>query len=68
MYSNRVITDPKAIPDSFNNYFVYIGPTLASKIPNNNISHRWFLPKNLRKLKFFTISRTHRWNRDKEYN
>ena len=43
----RVITDPKAISDGFNNYFVNIGPTLASKIPNNNISHRRFLPENL---------------------
>ena len=47
MHSNRVITDPKAISDGFNNYFVNIGPTLASKIPNNIISHRRFLPKNL---------------------
>ena len=43
----RVITDPKAISDGFNNYFVNTGPTLASKIPNNNISHRRFLPENL---------------------
>ena len=47
MHNNRVITDPKAISDGFNNYFVDIGPTLASKIPNNNISHRRFLPENL---------------------
>ena len=47
MHNNRVIIDPKAISDGFNNYFVNIGPTLASKIPNNNISHRRFLPENL---------------------
>ena len=47
MLNNRVITDPKAISDGFNNYLVNIGPTLASKIPNNNISHRRFLPENL---------------------
>ena len=41
------ITDPKAIADGFNNYFVNIGPTLASKIPNSNLSHRRFLPENL---------------------
>ena len=46
MHNNRVITDPLAISDGFNNYFVNIGPTLASKIPNNNISHRRFLPEN----------------------
>ena len=47
IHNNRVITDPKAISDGFNNYFVNIGPTLASKISNNNISHRRFLPENL---------------------
>ena len=47
MHNNRVITDPKAISVGFNNYFVNIGPTLASKIPNNNISYRRFLPENL---------------------
>ena len=46
MHNNRVITDPKAFSDAFNNHFVNIGPTLASKIPNNNISHRRFLPEN----------------------
>ena len=46
MHNTRVITDPKAISDGFNNYFVNIGPSL-SKIPNNNISHRRFLPENL---------------------
>ena len=42
-----MITDPEAIADGFNNYFVNIGPTLASKIPNSNLSHRRFLPENL---------------------
>ena len=31
MYNNREITDPQTIADGFNNYFVNIGPTLASK-------------------------------------
>ena len=52
MHNNREITDPKAISDGFNNYFVNIGPTVASKIPNNNISYRRFLPENL-KLSLF---------------
>ena len=47
MHNNRMITDPKAISDGFNNYFANISPTLTSKIPNNNISHRRFLPENL---------------------
>ena len=33
MHNNRVISDPKAISDGFNNYFVNIGLTLASKYP-----------------------------------
>ena len=43
MHNNEVITDPKTIADGFNNYFVNIGQTLASKIPDNNVSHRQFL-------------------------
>ena len=47
IHSSWAITDLKAISNGFNNYFVNIGPTLASKIPNNNVSHRRFLPENL---------------------
>ena len=47
IHNDKEITYPKAIADGFNNYFVNIGPTLASKIPNNNLSHRKFLPQNL---------------------
>ena len=35
MYHNREITDLQTIADGFNNYFVNIGPTLASKIVEN---------------------------------
>ena len=45
IHYNEEITDPKAIADGFNNYFVNIGPTLASKIPNSNLSHRQFRPE-----------------------
>ena len=47
MHNNNLITDPKSIADGFNNYFVNIGPTLASKIPENNLSHRQFLPDSI---------------------
>ena len=47
IHNDKEITDPKAIANGFNNYFVNIGPTLASKIPNSNLSHRRFLPENL---------------------
>ena len=47
MYNNRKITDPQTIADGFNNYFVNIGPTLASKIPDNDLSHKEFLPENI---------------------
>ena len=52
MHNGRVIADPEAIAEGFNNCFVNIGPTLAYKVPNNDVSH---------------ILRTHSWNRDKEY-
>ena len=48
MHNNKVITDPKTIADGFNNYFVNIGPTLASKIPDNNVSHRQFLSDSIK--------------------
>ena len=47
IHNNWAITDLKAISNGFNNYFVNIGLTLASKIPNDNVSHRRFLPENL---------------------
>ena len=48
MHSNKVITDPKTIANGFNNYFVIIGPMLASKIPDNNVSHRQFLSDSIK--------------------
>ena len=48
MHNNKVITDPKTIADGFNNYFVNIGPTLASKIPDNNFSHRQLLSDSIK--------------------
>ena len=48
MYNNREITDPQTIADGFNNYFVNIGPTLAWKIPDNHVSHKKFLPRNIK--------------------
>ena len=48
MHNNKLITDPKSIADGFNSYFVNIGPTLASKIPENNLSHRQFLPDSIK--------------------
>ena len=47
IHNDKEITDPKALADGFNNYFINIGPTMASKIPNSNRSHRRFLPENL---------------------
>ena len=48
MYNNREITDPQTIANGFNNYFVNIGPILASKLPDNNLSHKKFLLENIR--------------------
>lgn len=38
-----IITDKEEIVNKFNNYFVNVGPTLAQKIPNTNISPTYFL-------------------------
>ena len=36
MYDNNVISDPCRISNEFNNFFVEVGPSLASSIPCNN--------------------------------
>ena len=46
------MVDPRAIANGFNNFFVNIGPTLASKITTESRSHRHFLKENL-KSSFF---------------
>ena len=40
MYNNREITDPQTIAGGSNNHFVTIGPTLASNIPDNDLSNK----------------------------
>ena len=45
--NDQVTVDPIAIANGFNNFFVNIGPTLASKITTVGISHRNFLKENL---------------------
>ena len=37
-------SDPATIADAFNNYFVNIGPTLASNIPDQGIEYRSYMP------------------------
>ena len=39
MHNNKRITNPKSTADGFNNYFVNIGPTLASEKKLITISH-----------------------------
>ena len=48
MQNDIVITYPKYFADGSNNYFNNIGLTLASKITDNNISHRQFLPDSIK--------------------
>ena len=36
MYDNNAISDPCKIAKEFNNFFVKVGPSLASSIPCNN--------------------------------
>ena len=44
--NDQVAVDPRAIANGFNNFFVNIGPTLASKITTGGISHINFLKQN----------------------
>ena len=41
--NGRKETDPNMIANGYNNYFANIGPTLASKICTNDVSHRDFI-------------------------
>ena len=63
MYNNREITDPQTVADGFNNYFVNIGPTLASKIPDKDVSHKK-IPTS--KYKNLIILKSNKWNGNKE--
>ena len=45
--NNKTETDPMMIAKGFNNYFANIGPTLASKINNDNVSHRDFISSDM---------------------
>ena len=45
IHNKTLLSDPVNIANCFNNYFINIGPTLASKLPKENISHRDFLPE-----------------------
>ena len=45
--NNKKITDPNEIANGFNDYFVNIGPTLASNIKSEGLSHRSFLHDDL---------------------
>ena len=45
--NDQVTVDPGAIANGFNNFFVNIGPTLASKITTGGISHSNFLKDSL---------------------
>ena len=44
--SNSGITsDPAVIANAFNNFFVNIGPTLSSKIPEQGLEYRKYMPQ-----------------------
>ena len=45
--NNKTETDPMMIAKGFNKYFANIGPTLASKINNDNVSHRDFISSDM---------------------
>ena len=41
---NKEITDQKTIDEKFNEFYVNVGPNLASKIPENNNDYKSYLP------------------------
>ena len=45
--NDQVTMDPNVISNGFNNFFVNVGPILASKIITDGISHRSFLTESL---------------------
>ena len=42
--NNGITSDPATIANAFNNYFVNIGPTLASNIPDQGLEYRSYMP------------------------
>ena len=45
LHNGSILNDKKSIANAFNDYFVNIGPTLASKIPQLGIDYRNFMPQ-----------------------
>ena len=43
--NNKVITDPQEITNGFNDYFMNVGPGLASKINTSATSYQSYLPE-----------------------
>ena len=41
--NETVISDSVEISNTFNEYFINVGPKLAEKIPNNNVNFTTFL-------------------------
>ena len=46
-HNGSILNDKKYIANAFNDYFVNIGPTLASKIPQLGIDYRNFMPNKI---------------------
>ena len=45
LHNGSILNDKQSIANAFNYYFVNIGPTLASKIPQLGIDYRNFMPQ-----------------------
>ena len=58
MLNNGITVDPKVIAHGFNNIFINIGPTLASKINTGGISHITFMPESLQSSFFLEPTNT----------
>ena len=51
--NDQVTMDPNVISNGLNNFFVNVGPTLASKVITYGISHKKFLTESLQTSFFF---------------
>ena len=56
--NDQVTMDPNVISNGFNNFFVNVGPTLASNIITDGISHRNFLTESLQTSFFIEPTNT----------
>ena len=64
LHNVSILNDKKSMANAFNAYFVNIGPTLASKIPNLGINYRNLCHNKI--ICHFSFPKSCQWFRSKE--